>query len=281
MFDVILPTFNRADTLPRAINSVLNQTFSDFNLFIIDDGSTDSTSRVLDDYLNHPKVKILKQKNSGVSSARNLGINSSQSPWIALIDSDDEWLPEKLKIQSEQIKSHPSLKFFHSEEIWVRNEKRVNPKVQFSKSPEKLFERSLEHCLISPSTSVINRALLERVGLFDEDLKICEDYDLWIRIMLTEELGFYPKPLITKYGGHSDQLSLQDPIMDYWRVKSLLKIQQFPDLTADVRELIDETLKIKTRPLLRGLEKLSLKKRLDEMTKLLNPYLSDSQSSPM
>src|SRR5690606_22747034 len=106
------------------------------------------------------------------------------------------------------------------------------------KGPSRIFERSLEKCLISPSTVMVERALLNQTGMFNEELLICEDYDLWLRIMLKDKAGFIPEFLINKYGGHDDQLSNIDPAMDYWRVRSLVNLTLREDLDPEKRSLI-------------------------------------------
>src|SRR5690606_13508043 len=131
---VILPTFNRADYLKRSIDSVLNQTYPHFELIIVDDGSTDGTAFLLDSYRKHPQIQIFFQENTGVSSARNLGIKNSHSSLLAFIDSDDEWLPHKLDTQVKKVMENPHLRFFHSNELWIRNGLPVNIPKKFDKS---------------------------------------------------------------------------------------------------------------------------------------------------
>ena len=176
--DVIIPTFNRAPVLMRAIQSVLNQTYQDFTLHIVDDGSTDETASVLVQVQSHPKVVVHRQENRGASAARNFGVKNSTAPYISFLDSDDEWMPEKLQVQANFLKNSPHLSFLHSEEIWVRNGVRVNPKVKHQKSSKNLFIRSLDFCLISPSTVILSRELFLKHNGFDESFTVCEDYDL-------------------------------------------------------------------------------------------------------
>lgn len=271
--DVILPTHNRAHLLERSIQSVLKQTYPHYNLYIVDDGSTDHTSDFLKNYQNLPHVFILSQLNKGVSAARNLGIRSSHSPWIAFLDSDDEWMPQKLERQMELIKKNPHLRFFHSNEIWVRNEKRVNPPKKFDKSSRDIFRRSLETCLISPSTVIMRRELSEEKGHFDEEFVICEDYDLWLKILSTEEVGFSDEYLITKYGGHEDQLSTRYPAMDYWRLRSLAKLALLPELNPEKRLLVLEEIKQKAPILLSGYLKHQKLQEHQEIMTLVGDFI--------
>ena len=226
--NVIIPVFNRPIFVERAINSVLNQTFQDFILTIVDDGSTDDTPRVLDKFQGHPKVKIIRQENMGVSCARNMAFKSTSSTWICFLDSDDEWLPQKLEKQIAYLMLHPEHRLVHSEEFWIRNGVRVNQKTRHSKSDHHIFERSLELCLISPSTVILSSELFFKHGMFNESFVVCEDYDLWLKILSTEEIGFLPEFLVNKYGGHEDQLSTKYPAMDYWRIKSLMQLLSQP-----------------------------------------------------
>lgn len=270
--DVIIPTFNRAHFLKRAVDSVLNQKYQNFNLIIINDGSTDNTKEILSKYTNLDNVFILNQENKGVSSARNLGIINSTSEWISFLDSDDEWLPNKLKVQVQYIEDYPDCNFIHTNEIWIRNGVRVNPKKKFDKSNHDIFRRSLETCLISPSTVILKRTLIKEMNYFDEDLKICEDYDLWIKIMLNSSIHFVPDYLIYKYGGHSDQLSSAFSEMEYWKVKSLNKILRLKNINPDKKTLLLLELEKKSYPLLAGLLKHEHLQRHAEILDLLKEH---------
>ncbi len=244
-FDVIIPTFNRAGTIERAIRSVMTQTYQHFHLYIVDDGSTDETSQIVSPFIGD-KVHYLKQENKGVSAARNYGIHQSRSPWLTFLDSDDEWLPGKLATQIKYVKENPEIRFFHSNEIWIRNGVRVNPKARFDKSNNNIFQRSLETCLISPSTSLIARTLLNEMNFFDESFEICEDYDLWLRILATQNVAFIPEYLVRKYGGHDDQLSLKYPAMDLWRIRSMLNLLPMKGLSSEKILMIEAEIEKKT-----------------------------------
>lgn len=238
---VILPTYNRAYCLKRTIDSVLSQTYKEFQLYLVDDGSTDETKNVIECYQNESRLSYIYQENKGVSAARNLGIQQAQADWIALLDSDDEWLPNKLEKQVDFIRKNPLTRFVHSNEIWIRNGVRVNPKKKFDKSHDELFRRSLEMCLISPSTVVMKKELCLQHGLFNEDFTVCEDYDLWLKILATEEIGFIPDFLIKKYGGHDDQLSTKFPAMDYWRIRSLIDLLGNKLVTDEMKRALIKT----------------------------------------
>jgi glycosyltransferase involved in cell wall biosynthesis len=266
--DVIIPTYNRAHIVINAIESVLNQSYQNFILYIIDDGSTDETQNVLMQFANHPKIHLIKQENLGVASARNTGIKNSHSEWIALLDSDDTWLPEKLTTQVEYLKTHKNFRFVHTEELWIRNGIRVNPKIKHQKSSENLFSRSLDFCLISPSTALLRRDLLLEHGLFDESFTVCEDYDLWLKILAKEDMGFIPTPLTLKHGGHPDQLSTQFVAMDYWRIKSLVNLYKSIS-SEDKRSEIKNIVQKKSEILLKGYQKHDNQKHYQEISELV------------
>ncbi len=220
---VIIPAFNRAHTLPKALDSVLSQTLKPREIIVVDDGSTDETNAVLADY---PGLCIISQDNRGVSAARNVGIEKAGGEWLAFLDSDDEWLKEKLEKQWDVICNDDKL-ICHTEEIWIRNGQRVNPMKKHKKFGGMIYERCLPLCVISPSSVMIHRSVFEDVGVFDESLEVCEDYDLWLRICAKYSVLFIDEPLIVKYGGHEDQLSRKHWGMDRFRVKALEKMMSF------------------------------------------------------
>lgn len=267
LIDVIIPTYNRAHLLERAILSVLGQTYQNFVLHIVDDGSTDGTNSILEKYKN--KITLHTQSNKGVSAARNLAAFNSAGDWIAFLDSDDEWTPRKLEIQTQALKNSPTLRFFHTEEIWMRNNVRVNPKIKHQKSGADLLERSLEFCLISPSTSLMRRDLFLEHNGFDESFIVCEDYDLWLKILAREDIGFIPEALTIKYGGHDDQLSTAFAAMDYWRIKSLIGLYQQNDITSDLKQKIKAVVMRKSEILLKGYVKHQNNKAHEEIMGLI------------
>jgi glycosyltransferase involved in cell wall biosynthesis len=218
---VIIPTYNRGWILREAIDSVLAQDYTDYELIVVDDGSTDDTRKILDSYGRD--IIVLQQPNKGVSAARNRGIAESRAQLVALLDSDDIWLPQKLTRQVAFFKSNPDALICQTEETWVRNGVRVNPKKRHHKFSGMIFEPSLALCLVSPSAVMIRKTLFDTVGLFDESLPACEDYDLWLRVSCRYPVFLIDEPLIIKRGGHQDQLS-QAAGLDKYRIQSLKKI---------------------------------------------------------
>ena len=218
---VIIPTYNRASMVVEAVESVLAQDMTDFELIVIDDGSTDETAERLSAYGS--RLKYYQQENAGVSAARNRGITFSTAPLIAFLDSDDLWLPPKLQVQHTYMTENPGIHICQTEEIWWRNGRRVNPKKHHQKPSGDIFRRSLELCLVSPSAAIIRRELFEQVGYFDEELPMAEDYDLWLRVAVDHPVMLLPEPLVIKRGGHSDQLSARKGI-DRYRIEALEKL---------------------------------------------------------
>lgn len=250
---VIIPTFNRVEYLPDALDSVYSQTHPVSEVIVVDDGSTDHTVEKLSP--SYPSVQFLRQENQGVSSARNLGIAKASHPWIVLLDSDDRWTPQKLERQVTHLSQNPSLRAVHTGEKWIRDGKEINIPASLDKSKEGLWERSLEKCIICPSSVLLHQSVFEKTGTFDPSLAICEDYDFWLRLLLTHEIGLIEEPLVHKYGGHPDQLSMSTWGLDRFRVQSLKKISGFENITPRHRAQIYETIIRKTDLLIQGFKK--------------------------
>lgn len=269
LVSVILPTFNRAWCLQRAIESVLAQTFKDFELFIIDDGSTDNTHEILK---NYNQLKIIKTKNLGVSSARNIAVSNSDSKYISFIDSDDEWHPRKLEEQINFLANNQNYRWVHSNEKWIRNGQHLNQKKIHKKSGGDQFFKSLELCIISPSTVMLERDIFNEFSGFREDFPVCEDYDLWLKLTSKYPIGFIEDVLITKYGGHEDQLSQKFKAMDYWRVQSIHWVLQNSNLSNEQKIYAIEIFKNKCEILIKGYKKYNNAEKLKFIEELLINY---------
>ena len=227
---VVIPTLNRINTLQRALDSVINQTYKPAEIIVVDNGSSDGTLKFLRE--QYPKITILTENKIGVSSARNKGIKKSINQWIALLDSDDAWHPRKLEIQTSMLDSAlKEYNLIHTDEVWFRNNKHINQMKKHKKQGGYIFERCLSLCCISPSSVLFKKNILDKVGLFDESLPVCEDYDMWLKICSSEEVLFAQDKLTYKYGGHKDQLSKSYWGMDRFRIKSLENIIKNFDLT--------------------------------------------------
>jgi len=264
---VIIPSYNRGWILKEAIDSVLVQDYKHFELIIIDDGSTDNTQDILKTYGG--QIKTITQSNKGVSAARNAGIASSTGSLIAFLDSDDLWLPKKLSRQVEFFISTPDAVICQTEEIWIRNGKRVNPKIKHKKISGDIFEPSLSLCLISPSAVMIKKSLFDDVGIFDEELFACEDYDLWLRISYKHRVELIDISLVVKRGGHNDQISKM-PGLDKYRIKALKKIIDGKSLSKKQEKNAVKILKEKCLIYAGGCKKRNRTKEAEFYTDLAN-----------
>jgi len=256
---VVIPTYNRYEFLKRALTSVYAQTHQPKKVIVVDDGSTDNTSQIKKDF---PNIIYIYQKNKGVSSARNTGIKASTCSYIAFLDSDDEWLKDKLALHVAYHKQNPDILMSYTDEVWIRNGVEVKIPKKFKKLGVDIFKENLEYCNIAPSSVCLHVELLKDVGLFDESLEVCEDYDLWLRILVKYEVGLINEKLITKYAGHEDQLSFKHWGMDRFRVESLEKLlmYKFPSWSLGTRKnknkqtilSLKQTITKKYKLLLRG-----------------------------
>jgi len=264
---VIIPVYNRYNLIDRAIKSVLQQTRPPDEIIVIDDGSTDGTDMIIKK--NYPDIILLQQKNRGVSCARNNGIKNAKGTWITLLDSDDEWLPEKLEKQLMTLQDNSSSQICHTDEIWIRNGVRVNPMKKHRKYGGNIYKYCLPLCVISPSSVMIHKDIFKDVGLFDENLPVCEDYDLWLRICSRYPVLYLRKKLIKKYGGHDDQLSLRYWGMDRFRIRALEKMINDPILSENNRKATVATAINKGRILQKGFLKHNHKEEAEKMMKKL------------
>ncbi len=229
---VVIPTFNRRQLVRGAVASVCAQRDADYEIIVVDDGSTDGTAEALRAEFGS-RIRVVCTENHGVSSARNRGVAESHGELIAFLDSDDLWLPAKLAAQARFFAEHADAAICQTEEIWLRNGVRVNPCKHHEKPSGDIFEASLRLCLVSPSAVMMRRLLFETVGGFDESLPACEDYDLWLRTARTTPVYLLDEPLVIKRGGHADQLSRQFWGMDRFRIMSLARLLDRGRLTPE------------------------------------------------
>lgn len=220
-FSVVIPVYNRTFLLKNALESVFLQNYKKFEVIVVDDGSDVDIFKIVRPYL--PKIKYIRvPENKGVSFARNVGIENAQHEFIAFLDSDDIWLPNKLQLQKEFIEKHNFL-ICHTDEFWFKHGRFVNQGSKHRKYGGRIFLKILDFCRISPSSVVIHKDVFKKVGYFDESLPVCEDYDLWLRIAYRFEIGYLPVKTIIKVAHDGEQLSLSTPFMEYYRLLSLVK----------------------------------------------------------
>ena len=250
LVSIIVTTYNRRSYVKGAVLSVLSQDYPEKEIIVVDDGSTDGS---IEEIEGLPVAYIHKQ-NKGISSARNTGIAASRGDYIAFLDVDDLWLKGKLSTQMESMEMEDS-RICYTDEIWIRNGKRVNQKLRHKKFTGWIFEQCLPLCIISPSSVVIKKEVFDSVGLFDENLPACEDYDLWLRATCRYPVLFIERPLIIKTGGHSDQLSRKYEAMDRFRIESLARLLKSGILPEGMRTAALEELRNKCRIYAMGAEK--------------------------
>jgi glycosyltransferase involved in cell wall biosynthesis len=272
LVSVIIPTYNRSAYLREAIESVLSQTYKNIELIVVDDGSTDATGELL---LQHgAKLSVLHTGHRGPSAARNCGIAAASGAHIAFLDSDDVWLPDKLREQMLFFQDHPEARVCQTEEIWIRNGVRVNPMNKHKKYSGWIFERCLPLCIVSPSAVMIERSVFTSAGLFDETFLACEDYDLWLRISARYPVFLLDTPLIIKRGGHNDQQSKIIPHLDQYRIRALCKILESNLLQPDQHRQALAELKKKCRIYGSGCLKRGRKDEGEQILKLPENYLT-------
>ena len=200
---IIIPTYNREKFIGRALESVLAQTYKDFEIIVIDDGSIDNTREVLTPY--NKQIKYVYQKNGGSSSARNRGIQESTGEYIAFLDSDDIWMPEKLAIQVDILDKNKNIGIVHTKMLMFNNKgERIGVKPE--KPTGKNFRELIEIAGDLPTSSVLTRKeCFEKAGLFDTNLKTIQDFDMWLRISQFYDIYEYTEKSLAHYFRHGQQ----------------------------------------------------------------------------
>lgn len=208
---VIIPTYNRATFLQRAVASVVHQTLLCSEIIIVDDGSTDDTRALVTHLQSSTRqtIRLVSQKNRGPAAARNTGVRAAQFPYLAFLDSDDHWHKNKLARQYQALVQAPQYLISHTREKWLRRGAHLNQKKKHLAPHGYIFEQSLKLCVVGMSTVMMKKELFESVGLFDESLPCCEDYDLWLRVSCRYPFLLIEAPLTVKEGGREDQVSVQ------------------------------------------------------------------------
>ncbi len=278
LVSVIIPTFNRLSFLQKAVDSVLKQTYRPMEVIIIDDGSEDSSYEMLKPFLTtcseNISCRYFYQRNNGVSSARNLGLKQALGEYISFLDSDDLWDSRKIEIQMGFMTSQSEYQVCYTDEIWIRKGVRVNPKNIHQKYSGNIYTHCLPLCIISPSSILMKRDIIDRIGLFDEDLPACEDYDYWLRLSSQYSIYFIKEKLITKQGGHKDQLSHQYPVMDRFRVTALVKMLHFKGLSETDHQNTIRMIKQKCEIIITGCQKRGKNEEAEYYQQIIQEYCS-------
>jgi len=203
---VIIPTYNCARYVPEAVESVLHQTYQDYEVIVVDDGSTDNTEKVLQKYRD--KIRYIKQKNSGVAAARNTGIREAHGEWVAFLDADDLWLPLKLKIQMEFSDRHPDVDFIYGDASSF-NSNGVLTKSMFSeRQPHEgnVIKNLLSENFIPILSVIARKKCFEKAGFFKEGMKYSEDYEMWLRVAKFFKFGYITE-VVVSYREHEKSAS--------------------------------------------------------------------------
>lgn len=273
----VLPTWNRAHTLERALVSVRAQTRSAEEVIVVDDGSEDATAELI--ARDFPEVRYLRIAHAGVAAARNHGIAAARGEWLAFLDSDDEWQPGKLEAQLAVLAADGEHRLCHTDETWIRNGRRVNPRERHRKQGGWIFQSCLPLCAISPSAVVIHRSVFETVGVFDESLPACEDYDLWLRVCARYPVLYLDQKLVIKHGGHADQLSRTVPVLDRYRIRALARILETAALSEDDRGAAVATLLAKIAVVRQGAERRDRREEVEQLDALAARYQTADTAS--
>lgn len=271
LISVIIPVYNRENFIKESVLSVLNQTYKNFELIVYDDGSIDNTEKVMNKIIKYYplyNIRYIKSlKNLGPSFARNRGVELSKGEFIAFLDSDDLWLKNKLKVQIEKMIEN-NWDICQTDEVWIRNGKRVNPHKKHKKVSGYIFEKALKLCIVSPSAVMMKKKLFLEFGGFDESLPACEDYDLWLRISSKIPVYLIEKKLVIKRGGHEDQLSKTIPHLDRFRIYSIVKILKTNNLSDEQKKLAISELIYKSNIYSKGLKKRGLINEAEKIEQL-------------
>ena len=229
---VIIPSYNRYLLLAEAVESVRAQSFRDLELIVVDDGSDDETPLLA----REPDIRYLRIEHSGMPGAvRNRGVEVASGKYIAFLDSDDLWRPEKLERQLPLLEADESVPLVHTREEWLRGERTVSQKSQRHRRSGDIFSDALWKCTIGPSTVLMRRALFRELGGFDETLEVAEDYEFWLRLTSRYPVAYIDEALTVKRAGEWDQLSAKYGQIEEFRIESLFRVLELDRLPQDRR----------------------------------------------
>lgn len=204
---VILPVYNQANYLPRAVESILDQSLPNFELIVVDDGSTDGSAQALESF-HDPRVRIVRQKNMGLSAARNTGLRLSCAPLVTFLDSDDRFHHEKLEVLSKFLRETPGVGLVAGRVSYMDKDGDALPGPEGEPCPLRLPELLFSNP-ICVSAVLMRRAWLDRVGFFDENLRACEDWDMWLRLLAAGCCMEWVEKPVVEYRMHQGQMTSQ------------------------------------------------------------------------
>lgn len=257
LISIIIPTYNRKNLLSEALDSVLTQNYHYYEIIIIDDGSTDQTIAYLDKLKLDlaaidkptPTIKVKSIPHNGYPGyVRNRGIEMAEGELIAFLDSDDLWNNDKLIKQVDYLYTHPEVSILHTAETWLRGSKTISQTQRKHKREGDVFNAALQKCILGPSTVMLRRTLIDEMCqesenhlLFNEELEVGEDYELWLRIADRYTVGYINEALIIKRGGLVDQLSAKYGQIEIFHLKALYSLLQADTISQKNRKLTIET----------------------------------------
>lgn len=210
---VVIPAYNAMTYLPETLNSVLKQTFSDFEVVIIDDGSTDLIQAWIAQNITDPRVRLITQANQGLSGARNTGIANAQGEYVAFLDADDVWEPTKLEKQVNYLDNNSTVGLVYNWTAFIDAEGKPTGRIMGGDIEGDVLEEILQHNIIDCPSVVVRRKCFETVGMFDITLRSVEDWDMWIRIAARYPLAVIKEPLVY-YRQHSSNMSKNWRVME-------------------------------------------------------------------
>lgn len=205
LVSVIIPSYNSGEYITETINSILKQSYKNIEIIVVDDGSTDRTARILQNYIKNNNIKYILQENRGVSRARNTGIASSKGGIVALCDADDVWVENKLELQVPLFNNQDVALVYGGTEVFGDD---IDIDMDHSKAFKRggIFDDLMRGNFICTSSTLIRKEVIKKVGGFDEKLKFVEDLDLWLRITSKYKADFTPERVV-KYRIHSGNTS--------------------------------------------------------------------------
>ena len=211
---IVIPACNAMDYLPETLANVLHQTLENFEVIIVNDGSSDGIENWFSSNVSDARVKLISQANKGLSGARNTGIQQAQGAYIAFLDADDLWEPEKLQKQVQVLDEDPAAGLVYTWVAYIDKQGKLTGRIRKNDAEGKVWSTLVQHNIVEcGSVALVRRECFDRVGLFDESLRALEDLDMWLRLAQHYAFRGILEPLVY-YRQHTDSLSRNWPLME-------------------------------------------------------------------
>lgn len=228
---VIIPLYNRSALLKEALDSVRAQTFSDYEIIVADDGSDSEELIRSARHCEEAGAKLVRLTHFGCPGrSRNRGVEHASGRYLAFLDSDDLWTPDKLEQQLEYMKTHPDCRLVHTREVWNREGQIVSQRKQRHQRSGEIFSDALVKCIIGPSTVMMTRECYLELGGFHDHIEVAEDYEFWLRYTALYPVGYIESPLVIKRAGNWDQLSEKYGQIEIFRIRALKHFLELPGI---------------------------------------------------